>query len=172
MRNWRKGLLIAVVLWLGMPGIPRAEAKAARYWPVITQGDRDDKYSGEVRATQYLLRARGYKITVDGIYGKQTTRMVRAFQKKRGLVQNGNMSQPTWEALVIKAKKGSKGDATRAIQTLLRLDGYDVKVDGVFGKQTDGAVRKYQDQQGIGVDGVVGAVTWNRLVGGGDGGQH
>lgn len=168
MRNWQKGLVLAVVLLTGMFGVARVEAKSARYWPVVTQGDRDDKYSGAVRATQYLLRARGYKIGVDGIYGKQTTRIVRAFQKQRGLIQNGNMSQPTWEALVIKAKKGSKGDATRAIQTLLRLHGYDVKVDGNFGKQTDDAVRKYQGQQDIGVDGVVSAFTWNRLVGGGE----
>ena len=54
MRNRQKGLLLALVLWMGVLSLSQVEAKEARYWPVVTQGDRDDKYSGAVRATQYL----------------------------------------------------------------------------------------------------------------------
>ena len=38
-----------------------------------------------------------------------------------------------------------------------------MKVDGIFGVVTEQAVRRFQGNQGIAVDGVVGPVTWARL---------
>jgi peptidoglycan hydrolase-like protein with peptidoglycan-binding domain len=39
-------------------------------------------------------------------------------------------------------------------------------MDGIFGPQTEGAVRSFQQAVGIGVDGIVGLVTWHSLVNG------
>src|SRR5664280_2068824 len=41
-----------------------------------------------------------------------------------------------------------------------------LQIDGIFGPQTEGAVRSFQQAVGIGVDGIVGPVTWNSLVNG------
>lgn len=57
-------------------------------------------------------------------------------------------------------KKGSKGEAVRTLQRLL-----DVDVDGVFGKDTEAAVKAFQAGHGLDVDGVVGAKTWGALQG-------
>jgi peptidoglycan hydrolase-like protein with peptidoglycan-binding domain len=37
-------------------------------------------------------------------------------------------------------------------------------VDGVFGAGTNSAVRSFQSAQGLGVDGIVGDNTWNKMV--------
>jgi peptidoglycan hydrolase-like protein with peptidoglycan-binding domain len=56
-------------------------------------------------------------------------------------------------------RKGSTGDNVRYLQAALG----GLQVDGVFGPITEKAVRKFQKQQGIQIDGVVGAQTWSRL---------
>ena len=61
-------------------------------------------------------------------------------------------------------RKGSKGDAVSRAQTNLNLRGYDVgNVDGIFGAKTDRAVRWYQGDRGLTVDGTIGPRTWARL---------
>ncbi len=65
-------------------------------------------------------------------------------------------------------KKGCKGEDVRALQILLIGRGYscgNAGADGDFGSATDAAVRKYQKDNGIGVDGVVGSKTMSSLLG-------
>ena len=50
---------------------------------------------------------------------------------------------------------GSSGDLVAHVQRALGLT-----ADGVFGPQTDAAVRAYQARAGLEVDGVVGPITW------------
>lgn len=60
-------------------------------------------------------------------------------------------------------KKGSKGNAVKAIQYALNELGYGnsgtQKVDGIFGSQTKTAVKKFQKAMGISADGIVGKNT-------------
>lgn len=63
-------------------------------------------------------------------------------------------------------KKGAKGEAVKALQTLLNLRGNNCgSVDGDFGTKTDGALRAYQLKKGLVVDGECGAKSWAALVG-------
>ena len=62
-------------------------------------------------------------------------------------------------------KYGSSGDDVKELQRLLNANGYSLDVDGVWGDKTDAAVRKYQNQKGLTVDGIVGANTWGSLYG-------
>ena len=53
---------------------------------------------------------------------------------------------------------GSQGDLVAHVQTKL-----GVPSDGIFGEQTDAAVRSYQLSAGLDVDGIVGPMTWSSL---------
>ena len=114
-------------------------------WPLVKRGSQGHPFP----ALQYLLRARGHPVTVDGIVGPQT-----------------------WGALIIVVASGSTGDAVRGVQEEFRFrnlsgdPGQGLAVDGVFGPKTRAAVRGFQQALGITVDGIVGPVTWRALVSG------
>lgn len=66
-------------------------------------------------------------------------------------------------------KKGSKGEDVRALQILLIGRGYSCGIhgaDGDFGSDTDKAVRAYQKDHKLTVDGEVGPDTMGSLLGG------
>jgi hypothetical protein len=56
-----------------------------------------------------------------------------------------------------------RGPAVRKLQELLRVAGNDIEPDGVFGQQTEAAVRQFQSGHGLAADGVVGSRTWAEL---------
>lgn len=65
-------------------------------------------------------------------------------------------------------KKGSNGDTVKALQILLIGYGYPCGkygVDGSFGSATESAVKSYQQYENLGVDGIVGPMTWAKLLG-------
>ena len=53
-----------------------------------------------VRSVQQQLRDRGWRVTVDGVMGPQTEAVVRAFQRRRGLVVDGLVGPLTRAALL------------------------------------------------------------------------
>lgn len=64
-------------------------------------------------------------------------------------------------------KKGSNGPSVQSLQMLLIAKGFscgDYGADGDFGLGTDKAVRDFQSTYNLGVDGVVGACTWEALL--------
>ena len=64
-------------------------------------------------------------------------------------------------------RRGDKNDAVRECQRILSKLGYDLGrcgIDGDFGKCTEAAVRKYQKERGLTVDGIVGPKTWAALM--------
>jgi hypothetical protein len=61
-------------------------------------------------------------------------------------------------------KRGAKGPTVKKLQQELVEAGIDVDDDGVFGKLTDAAVRKYQASRSLKVDGIVGKATWTALL--------
>ena len=64
-------------------------------------------------------------------------------------------------------KKGAKGESVRMLQILLNGLGCDCgEPDGSFGSKTETAVKKFQKEKGLTVDGSVGAKTWNALLAG------
>ncbi|MEM6752795.1 MAG: peptidoglycan-binding domain-containing protein [Cyanobacteria bacterium P01_C01_bin.38] len=58
---------------------------------------------------------------------------------------------------------GSSGLSVRILQRLLIANNYPVQVDGNFGAFTEIAVRAFQSNRNLTVDGVVGQQTWQQL---------
>lgn len=175
--------LLGLTLAPGAPmeAAPKKRVAASLTWPTFRQVE-SKKSVPEVAALQYLLRWRGfYKPKPDGIFGAQTAASVRAFQHKNGLKTDGVVGGQTFARLVVPLKRGSRGDAVRALQTLLRDVVSEVgtkpfqklPVDGVLGFQTEKTLRAFQGEWGIyfrdggiEVDGMAGAQTWCALFGG------
>ena len=62
-------------------------------------------------------------------------------------------------------KRGSRNDDVLMLQQLLNMLGYDCgSPDGAFGTNTENAVRSFQADNALVVDGIVGQGTWTKLL--------
>ena len=52
----------------------------------------------------------------------------------------------------------------RTLQQLLRARNHPVAVDGIFGPNTESAVKAFQQSKSLPADGIVGPQTWPKLV--------
>lgn len=131
-------------------------------------------------------------VGLDGVFGGATLDSVVSFQRAYGLTSDGIVGEATWQKLVevyngikenvnvptvpegvvireypgVALKLGDSGENVRYIQSLLsRLSAYlpPVQVDGVFGVETENAVKEFQRLVRLDPDGVVGRNTWNSL---------
>lgn len=60
-------------------------------------------------------------------------------------------------------RPGDKGEEVKAVQRRLRKHGHTLSVDGVFGNETEKAVRRFQRDVGLSPDGIVGPATEKAL---------
>lgn len=61
-------------------------------------------------------------------------------------------------------RRGSRGNYVCIAQDDLNTLGYKTGgLDGVFGAQTESAVRRYQTSRGLTSDGIIGCNTWRSL---------
>jgi peptidoglycan hydrolase-like protein with peptidoglycan-binding domain len=138
----------------------------------IQQGSRGDA----VITLQRLLNKHGYGLGVDGDFGPETDRAVRAYQFAHSLHVDGQVGKDTWGSLLAgqtgttypgtELKYGSTGALVRRVQQQLLNRGYDIGssgVDGNFGKDTRAAVESFQKVHKLQVDGIVGVHTWGAL---------
>lgn len=122
---------------------------------------------------QYLLNQYGYNIATDGKFGVKTQNAVIDFQRNNGLTSDGIVGRNTWNALLNLnpssniLKRGSKNSAVLFLQKLLLSYLYPItSLDGIFGAETERAVKAFQTENGLVADGIVGKNTWQALFNG------
>ena len=130
--------------------------------PVLKKGSTGSAVKQAAAGTQGAVLRPG---SVDGIFGPATAKAVRFYQADHGLVVDGIVGPKTWAGLdPPTVKRGSKGDAVKRLQRLLRDFGYSPgAVDGDFGPKTEQAVEAFQTDFGLQVDGIAGPQTWAAL---------
>lgn len=131
----------------------------------------------EVAALQNSLVAAGYLARpVDGDYGSTTKEAVALFQEAKGLPVTGEADDNTRGAIhaaenqgyrpgggVVYAE-GNRGSMIASMQKKLQAAGYLAdSVDGVYGDDTESAVRHYQQDHNIPVSGVIDEMTYAGL---------
>lgn len=110
-------------------------------------------------------------VDVDGVYGAQTKaalikelQAVLNEQHGANLAVDGIFGNQTASA-VRNLKKGDTGDLVAVLQGFLICRGYNTGgLDGDFGTQTDKAVRAFQSDNGLYVDGIAGKATFTALA--------
>lgn len=132
-------------------------------------------------------------IEIDGIYGPLTEASAAAFQTTMGLPATGVIDEPTFDLMYenylafVRSLPdesgaaavpfpgnnlllGSEGEDVRLLQTYLSVIRQDypsiteLTPDGIFGAQTEQAVKDYQELFGLNVNGVVGPVVWHSIA--------
>ncbi len=102
----------------------------------------------------------------DNGMGQATSSATEKFQRIVGVLPTGMAGNTTWDALnQILAKRVVQG--THASGVIIRYLQYRVGADpdGIYGPQTEAAIKKFQQQNGLTADGIIGAITWQKLVG-------
>lgn len=125
----------------------------------------------QVKKLQDKLQNLGYYTgSSDGKYGSGTTEAVRTFQLRNGLKIDG-VAGPATQRLMYgdtgvnpnrfsPLRQNDQGKAVRTMQsTLTELGYYQGKIDGVYGESTALAVREFQSNNGLTVDGTAGRET-------------
>lgn len=145
----------------------------SRDLPILRNGSR----GRSVKYLQYALVQNGYNPQgLDGVFGTNTENAVRSFQKFNNLADDGIVGPQTWAQLLTLnpsaqiLRAGSTGSYVLYLQRKLEAKLFPVgALDGIFGSQTTNAVRTFQQENGLQVDGIVGPQTWSKLlpIGGG-----
>jgi N-acetylmuramoyl-L-alanine amidase len=141
---------------------------------LIRRGDR----SREVADVQARLRALGFHIDDPAwTFAGATEQAVKTFQQQRHILTDGIVGPNTWAELVeagwhlgdrilYRQQPMMRGDDVRVLQTRLNALGFDAgRADGIFGPDTDRAVRAFQKEYGVPEDGMFGPATHTALTG-------
>jgi chitosanase len=142
----------------------------------------------DVRQVQLALIKAGFSIETDGVYGTGTAEVVKQWQTQQGLTPDGMVGAATRSALGIDDETPDttnpaltaatpppssnilkltnplmRGNEVRKLQEALRNAGIRVGTDGVFGPDTERAVKEFQLSRGMTADGIVGPATTRAL---------
>lgn len=151
-------------------GISTAPAPAPKPQPAQPAGNQIVK-DGQVHARNFASPG----LVADGIRGANTKRAgIRALQQAMNLDYHAGLAlDGIWGSKSERAlgrhtvRRGENQYMVTALQILLMLKGYNpsgLENPGIFGAGTEAAVRKYQADYGLTVDGIAGYNTFKSLI--------
>ena len=129
-------------------------------------GGVDGKFgSGTKKAVMQFQRVNG--LTVDGLAGTQTQKLL--YSQVDSGVSGGSSSSGSSSSgssgFTRTLRKGYTGADVIAVQQKLKeLGFYSGSIDGVYGTGSIAAVKKFQQQNGLTADGLVGSRTYTALM--------
>jgi len=107
----------------------------------------------------------GQPLVEDGLFGPATAAAVERFHAIAAISAPPHPTAATWKALADILEKPTlrpqhaTGQAVRYVQYRV-----GATVDGVYGPATAAAVERFQAQQHLTIDGLVGSQTWSKLL--------
>ncbi len=117
---------------------------------------------GLARTTSPAINWSGVRVSKDGF--DQQAPLPAAFsqadRRLQTLAKNGVIQSPEQPGLL---HRGGEGVKVRRLQRQLRQEGFKIRRDGLFGPQTERAVRRFQKRNHLEVDGIVGPETRRAL---------
>ena len=118
-------------------------------------GKATGEYDAATRAAVFAFQDAN-KLWKDGIAGPKTLKLLYSNNAKKASSAVASMGETL--------ESGSKGSAVKALQKRLKELGYlKGSVDGSYGEVTEDAVKRFQKQHGLKVDGKAGAETLELL---------
>jgi len=139
---------------------------AAAVFPAATGVATADSSTATVHvqgaSVDSVQRALG--IAADGIWGPETRAAVRSYQRAHGLTVDGIVGPQTLGSLGLSGSATASAASGSGAATVSAVQGkLGISADGVFGPQTDSAVKHFQAAHGLTVDGIVGPATAHAL---------
>ena len=126
---------------------------------VYAEGNRGDVISD---MQQRLQEAGSLKGDIDGVYGGDTVKAVKDFQRSRGFPVSGAIDEVTYSALR-DISAGTPAPAVSSGGESYGVGDLEGEADGIYGGQTEDAVTAFQKEQGIPVTGGVNSETRAKL---------
>ena len=123
----------------------------------------------EVTKLQEQLKKLGYfsgKAT--GYFGSATKTAVKKFQASKGVAADGIVGNQTSKILFNSGTSSGSAlsrEQLKKVQTALKNQGlYKGKIDGIFGKLTNSAVKQFQQKNGLSATGTIDAATEAKII--------
>jgi N-acetylmuramoyl-L-alanine amidase len=102
----------------------------------------------------------------DNIIGPATTSAVEKFQRIVGIIPSGMATSTTWNAInQILSKRLVQGNQTTGPVMRYIQHRVGTVADGIYGRNTEAAIKRFQQQNGLTADGIIGPATWQKLIG-------
>lgn len=154
--------------------IQRQLNRIARNYPMIPEITNTNGVYGVDTENAVKAFQRIFNLNEDGIVGEATwyaiKRVYNAVKRLSELYSEGITISEVQRQYENPLYVGSSGVAVRVIQYFLSFLGYfnnelsPITVDGIFGKNTENAVREFQQWAGLPVTGIVDPRTWNTII--------
>ena len=146
----------------------KTEPQYAKLWTLLSTCEEDQLWEATDRVCRDYERPARINTQVRVNYALDLKRQLQA----QAAEQIDNGIEKFWPPRGAKGGKsdpglcnGMNGPDVEVLQSILKARGYTLSGSaGVFGTSTDKALRKFQQDRGLAVDGICGPISWAELV--------
>jgi len=113
-----------------------------------------------------ITDSKGNSLDEDSIMGPATVSAITKFQEIVGIQQTGIAGDTTWSAInqILAKPVIRKNHAAGIVMKYLQYR-LGAEPDGIYGSATETAIKQFQRANGLSADGIIGNITWQKLIG-------